>query len=97
LPIFRLEPIEERLSDPRWEATDLKVGCWVLADDEQSARLRVQHATLRMTDVESDRASAGPPPWEDDALARCFVNQPRHLPVPYGVVVAEDGRTFTVR
>ena len=68
MTIFRLDPIEARRSDPRWEATYVRSSCWVRAGLEGEARFRVGIATMKMVD-----GVPGKPlrvsPWYDPALA----------------------------
>jgi hypothetical protein len=51
MPTFYLEPKNGDISDPSWEASYLKEGCWVEAKTEELARSHVEGATLRMLDM----------------------------------------------
>jgi hypothetical protein len=68
--IFRLDPIEERLDDPAWKASNIREGCWVLARDENDARLQAQFITKQYVEREEGRDTPYSP-WLDAKLTTC--------------------------
>ncbi len=93
MPIFYLEPRDGDTSHPRWAATTLKEGCWVLAQSEEDARMLVQQATLKMVDFKP-----GEPilysPWMDGRLTECHPDAP-HLDIREGIILTVSGKTIS--
>jgi hypothetical protein len=48
MPFFYLEPKNGDTSDPSWEASYLREGCWTEAVTEELARRRIESASLKM-------------------------------------------------
>lgn len=92
MPVYLLEPIEGGLGDRAWEASDVKEGCWVLADSEDHARVLVEGATLRMTDLKPGRPVVYSP-WRNAQLTTCKPDNPA-LDVRKGIIVTKGGRTI---
>ena len=91
--VYRLEPVRDRMDDPRLDVTELKEGCWVLADSEDDARRQVELATMVMVSLKE-----GEPvlysPWLDHELTECA---PSQAPVEMreGIIVSEGGHTYS--
>jgi hypothetical protein len=90
MPIFYLEPKDGNVSDPSWEASYLKEGCWVEARTEELARHKVEGATLRMLDVKPGRPVVFPP-WTQPRLTDCKPDEPPR-DIPAGKVLTESGQ-----
>ena len=93
MPIFYLEPRDGATSDPRWEATYLKEGCWIEAGSEADARSAVALATLQFTDVRPGQKTTVSP-WYDLSLTDCRPDKPS-IQVPEGIIVTVTGRTIS--
>jgi hypothetical protein len=70
MPVFRLNPIIERLDDPSWEASSFKETCWILARDEADARRQLENVSLKMVDVNPDKKIAYSP-WRHARVTDC--------------------------
>ena len=83
--VFRLEPIKQSLSDPRWGASKFKEGCWVIAWSEQEARDTVQRFAARAINPRS-KSIGKPiptPPWSDPELATCETDDSPQIQIPH--------------
>lgn len=94
MPIFFLEPRDDATGDPRWEATTLKEGCWVLADTEADARDDVSRITLSVTTVGPGMPSLQAP-WLDKRLVDCQQTDPG-LDMRKGIIVTRGGKTLSL-
>jgi hypothetical protein len=92
MPIFCLQPVDDT-SDPRWEATSLKEGCWVRAETENEARAAVELATQRMVDHDPAKGILYSP-WQDAKLTTCWPDSPS-ITVPEGIIVTVSGKTIS--
>ena len=93
MPVFYLEPKARDVSDPRWDATALREGCWVQAETEDHARQEVDQRTHTMI----VRRPGWPllfSPWRDPKLTDCRPDAP-DLEVPEGIVITASGKTFS--
>ena len=90
---YYLEPVIEHRGDPRWEATELKESCWVLARSEEAARRKVELATIAMVDMAESKETLYSP-WLDPELTDCA---PGNAPVAMkeGIIVSEGGHTHS--
>lgn len=74
MKIFRLEPVQEHLSDPRWETSTKRKTCWVAATTEEQARDKVRDETY----IAARRKEVGglilTSPWHDPTLTTCQVD-----------------------
>jgi hypothetical protein len=90
MPIFRLDPIEARKADPKWEATFLKGTCWVTAPFVDEARLRVGKGTMEIANGVPDHPLRTSP-WLDSSLTDCREDWPA-FNVPDDALVGPHGR-----
>jgi len=90
MPVYYLEPKNGDTSDPSWEACYLREGCWVEAESEAQARLRIEGATLKMRDVIPGRKIVFPP-WQQTGLVTCREDKPPR-DIPAGKVLTKSGR-----
>jgi hypothetical protein len=90
MPIFYLEPRNGDVSDPSWAASNLKEGCWVEAETEAQARLRVEGATLKMLEIKPGRKLIFPP-WQQARLTDCRLDDPPQK-LPAGKIVTKSGK-----
>jgi hypothetical protein len=90
---FRLDPVEDQLTNSHWRASTIKpVTVWVRADDEKHARQLVTLATAIATRRILGKEKAMPP-WKDWGFAKC-VEDPTQSP-PAGVVLTAEGKTIS--
>jgi hypothetical protein len=94
MPDFYLEPKGGDTSDPCWEASYLKEGCWIEAGTEELARCRVESATLKMRDMKSDRPIVFSP-WIQPRFTDCKLDKPPRF-VPAGKVLTESGKILDI-
>ena len=90
MPIFRLDPVEQRTADARWASTSLHTTYWVVAPSETAARRQVALATAKVSPVKGRPATRSP--WLDRWLADCRLDQPRFAVEP-DHVVTRNART----
>jgi hypothetical protein len=90
MPIFRLDPVEQRTADARWASTSLHTTCWVVAASETAARRQVALATAKVSPVKGRPATRSP--WLDRWLADCRPDTPRFAVEP-DHVVTRNART----
>jgi hypothetical protein len=93
MQVYRLEPKNGDTSDGNWEATTLKETCWVSADSDGDARLKVALATSIGTHREVGRPLKTSP-WNLGHLTSCV---PDYIPArepPTGYLITETGTTF---
>jgi len=96
MPVFHLFPKPEGLADPNWQATVLKVRCWVEADDEAQARQRIAYATAIAVEHEPGRP-VRTSPWKNGELTECVEDVQPPGQIGYGVIYTEEGRTITIK
>ena len=93
--VYRLDPIDDTLEDPTWQASAIRgVGCWVRAESEKEARRDVIHVSvigITRQPGEAIRIS----PWSDPSFTTCVEDRPG-FEVPEGVVVTTDGRRLVI-
>jgi hypothetical protein len=90
VPIFCLEPQNGDTSHPSWQASDLKEGCWVEAESEAVARLRVERATLKVLPINSETKVIFPP-WRQERLVACQEESPPQE-IPQGKILTKSGK-----
>jgi hypothetical protein len=95
MPIFYLEPKDGDTSDHNWQASYLREGCWVEAETEAAARLRVTGATLKMVDAKFGHPMRASSPWEQTALTTCRPDKPSK-DVPPGKIMTKSGKILDV-
>ncbi len=93
--IYKLSIIPEYANHRDWDATIIKAeSCWVLAQNEDNARLSVHLSGSIATKVEP-----GMPvkydPWQNGALTMCQVDEPG-IDVPEGVIVISADRHIEI-
>jgi hypothetical protein len=93
MQIYYLEPKNDDTSDPRWEATFLREGCWVAAGSETLARAKVQLATLKPVPWDPEQKMLYSP-WPEPRLADCWIDNRPNVRVPDGVIVTLGGKTI---
>ena len=103
MPTFYLEPYESQIDHPRWAASSLREGCWVVARNGYAARLEVGRATLKegcsvvapkgwhhMSPDQQKRDS----PWLNAHLTDCRPDNPP-VDVTEGIIVTVTGKTIS--
>jgi hypothetical protein len=93
MAIYYLEPRDNDTTHKRWAATNLREGCWVLAQSEDHARLLVQQATLKMVDVVPGESILHSP-WLDAQLTECRPDAP-HYDIQEGIIFTASGKTIS--
>ena len=93
MPFFYLEPKHGDTSDPSWEATYLKQGCWTEAATEDFARQRVAGVTLRMVSRKPGHLMRVHSPWVQSSLTDCKIGEPPR-DIPKGKVLTQSGKIF---
>jgi hypothetical protein len=89
MPNFYLEPKAGHTHDPSWAVSCIKEGCWIEAETEELARLRVQGATLLAQDmVSSERLFS---PWTNAELTDCTLSEPPRQ-IPAEKVLSKSGK-----
>lgn len=94
MPSFYLEPKDDDLSAPEWEATSVKEGVWVTADDENHARMIMQLATPVMTGRREGHKIVFSP-WLNPELTTCVLENPPE-PLPEGKIRTTGGKLMDV-
>jgi hypothetical protein len=84
---YYLEPRNGDTSDPSWEASSLKEGCWTEADSEELARRQVEQATFNTNLVHS--------PWTQRKLVICRLDQSQKN-VPSSQVLSKTGKIIDI-
>jgi hypothetical protein len=74
MKIFRLEPVQEHLSDPRWETSTKRKTCWVAATTEEQARDKVRDETYIAARGKEVGGLILTSPWHDLTLTTCQVD-----------------------
>ena len=77
-------------SDPRWEASYVSEGCWVVAESEEVARLRLDGATKRLVDMKPGQKIVYSP-WIDPTVTTCKEGKPLR-DIPDGKVLTSSGK-----
>jgi hypothetical protein len=90
MPTFYLEPKGGNTSDPSWEASSIKQGCWVQAESENHARQLVENATLAMVTVKPGHPAKVRSPWAQPNLTSC--GEALHRDIPSGKVLTKGGK-----
>jgi hypothetical protein len=90
MPVYYLEPKDDDTSDPRWETTILKDGCWVVAATENLARAIVQMATIKLVPIRPGQKILYSP-WSEPTLADCWVDSRPEVNIPEGVIITLGG------
>lgn len=91
MPIFYLEPKNDALGDHSWQASNFKGGCWIEAETEEVARLRVQGATQKMLDVKPYQPLNIFSPWTQRAITDCRIDKPPR-DIPAGKILTKSGQ-----
>ena len=94
MPIFYLTPVYGHTDTPRWAATSLREGCWVVAETEDAARRKVGASTLKMVDYKPGAAKLVSP-WLDPSLTDCWPDDKPGLIIPDGIIVTVSGKTIS--
>jgi hypothetical protein len=90
MPIFYLEPKNGDTSDPSWEASSLKEGCWTEAKTTEQARHKVEGASLKMVDMKPGKPVVYSP-WIQTRLTDCGLGKPPR-DIPAGKVLTKSGK-----
>ncbi len=89
MPIYRMDPVVSKLTDPAWANSPVRETCWVHAADEAEAR---GMASARFLDARATipGETSAESPWRDDSLVAATQTEetPAGMAIPYGVVVA---------
>ena len=93
MPVFRLNPIIERLDDPSWEASSFKETCWVLARDEADARRQLESVSLKTVNVNPDKKIAYSP-WRHARVTDC-VEDVAPVGMKKGIVWTVSGKAHS--
>jgi hypothetical protein len=91
MPVFYLEPKNGDTTDPSWEASYLKEGCWTEAATEQLARRQVEGATLKVLSRKPHEPMNIFPPWTQPRLTDCRPDKPPR-DIPVGKVLTKSGK-----
>jgi hypothetical protein len=91
--VYYLEPKGGDTRNPRWEATFLKEGCWVIAASEALARAKVQLATIKLAPFRPEQKMLYSP-WSEPTLVDCWVDTRPDVDIPQGVIVTLGGKTI---
>lgn len=87
MPIYRLEPIEDFLSEKTWLESSVKAICWVKASDEDQARRALATATASAV---AHAATVTESPWLSPVLTMCIEEHPGFTMEPE-IAVSVDG------
>jgi hypothetical protein len=93
MPVFKLAPIDIRVNDEKWAASNLKEAVWVEARDEMEARNLVEGATLQMQDVKPGKTLNIFSPWLDDVVTSCLIDREAKAP-PQGHLGMAGGKAI---
>jgi hypothetical protein len=93
MQVFRLDPVAERLDDPRWETSTIKEPFWIKANSEDHARAQAAQILMRMADMRPGHPILFSP-WPDHRLADCAADNPP-IDVPDGIIVTISGHTHS--
>jgi|SRR6516165_12363916 len=85
MQVYRVDPKSGKTSDQSWSTTRLKERCWVLAQSETDARLKVTLATGIAVPLRRGKCLPTSP-WINRDLTECVLDTPKHE-VPPGVIV----------
>jgi hypothetical protein len=95
MSVYRLSPISTTLGGRRWRTSCVSDVVWILAETPGEARERVASATVEFSRPTGRFAPMVQSPWLDETLALCVLDTSK-TDVPYGVVIAADGRQFPI-
>lgn len=91
---YRLEPIPGREDDRAWESSEIPPQvCWVLARNEDDARVKVHLATYKMIEAKFGRKKVRPP-WQDGSISKCVPDDSRAA--PEDAIILADGEIFEI-
>ena len=90
MPNFYLEPRHYVKSDPRWEASYVCEGCWVVADSAEVARLQLDGATKKIVNMKPGQKIVYSP-WIDPTVTTCKEGKPPRN-IPNGKVLTRSGK-----
>lgn len=89
MPIFRMDPVVSKLTDPVWANSPVHETCWVHAADEAEAR---GMASARFLDARATipGKTSAESPWRDESLVDASLTEetPAGMTIPYGTVVS---------
>jgi hypothetical protein len=88
MTVFYLEPKGGNTSDPSWELSILKEGCWTETATEQLAREQVVRVTVKVPDANT-HSKLGSPPWTQPRLTDCKPDKPPQN-IPTGKVLTKS-------
>ena len=94
MPVFRLDPVVERLDDLSWAASRFKEACWIIARDEADARLQLQGIALKTVDVVPGRKILYSP-WLSVQLTQCAEDGSPPVSMKEGIVWTISGKTYS--
>jgi hypothetical protein len=94
MPTYYLEPTNGDTSDPSWEASSLKEGCWTEANAEELARRQVAYATFNaiLSKPAGDMVRS---PWTQTRLVHCRIDVVE-TSVPSNQVLSKSGKIVGV-
>jgi hypothetical protein len=94
MPVFHLQPRDAVTSDPSWESSSLKEGCWIDAGNEDDARRQVASATFSRCTVKQAEDEVRSP-WTQPRLTKCKADTSA-TSVPFGQVLSETGKIIDI-
>jgi hypothetical protein len=94
MPAYYLEPRNGDTSDPSWEASSLKEGCWTEADSEERARRQVEQATFKAI-LPKPGGNMVCSPWTQPELVQCRLDESQKS-VPSGQLLSKSGKIIDV-
>jgi hypothetical protein len=87
---YYLEPKNGDTTDPSWEASSLREGCWTEADSEKLARRQVEQATFKAILTKSGQNMVCSP-WTQPGLVHCKIDLAQKG-VPSSQVLSKSGK-----
>ena len=94
MPTYYLEPKNGDTSDPSWEASSLKEGCWTEADSEELARRQVEQATYKAILPKTGSNTVGSP-WTRPGLVQCKIDEDQKS-VPSSQLLSKSGKIIDI-
>jgi hypothetical protein len=94
MPTYYLEPTNGDTTDPSWEASSLKEGCWTEANSEELARRQVAYATFKaiLPKPVGDMVRS---PWTQPRLVHCRTDEAQ-TSVPSNQILSKSGKLVDI-